>query len=186
MKPGLLSRAKVFKVILAQLLIALALVVGWKIYRHYRPAIVPNLSQNADDATVREFKNSNDPVSQRSVISAYIDKGDYESAKTTAANLAAKTNDYQDYLQLLVICGVRNVNNKESCIINADNHLKPLVKNMPFLSAYTAAKLLEQDGHNADAVIFYQRAYDVYAPETGAQGMLTQDQLKTHIDELRK
>lgn len=166
--------------------LAVSVIVGVIYYRNHRPSVSQNLSENADDATIRQLKKSNNIIDKRSVISAYMGKGDYEAALNLAQTVASLTNTYQDYMTVLSICSIRQVNNKDACIKKVASQLKPLIGSMPFNSAYSAGAYLEKNDYKKDAVDFYKRAYDVYSPDPQAENMMSQEQLNNRINELLK
>jgi tetratricopeptide (TPR) repeat protein len=157
------------------------------IYHHHQQAQkdASNIA-NADSLIIGRFKNSKDVSDKRALISAYTEQGDYDAALPIAKEIAAATRTYQDYMAVLSICGLNDVKGKQECLSQVDASLKPLVGKMPFSSAYAAGVILEKNGIKKDAAVFYQRALDTYAPDPKAQNMMTKEQLKAKIDELRK
>lgn len=123
---------------------------------------------------------------QRSLASAYLAAGKYTDAEQTMKDIAAKTNSSTDYLGLLNICTVRSVPDKNSCVNDAVAKLKPQIDKLSFLQVYSIASQLDEGGFGKDAVVFYQRAYDIYDPARADQYMKTKDQIKQRIDELSK
>jgi len=182
---GMTVRSTVKKIISVLIAVVILLLVVL-VYRHYHknPLASPNL--DATDLQIQTFKNSNNVDDMRVVLSSYEAKNDYRTALPLAQKIADKTKTYQDYLAVLNICTRQNVPNKSGCINDMVSKLKPLIGQIPFSSAYAAGVLLEKSGNGKLAVDFYQRAYDVYAPDPKAENMMSKDQLKAKIDELRK
>ncbi|MBX4197089.1 hypothetical protein KW801_00850 [Candidatus Saccharibacteria bacterium] len=143
-------------------------------------------SPTADDADIKAFKNSQNINDKKVLISAYEDKKDYAKALTIAKDVADKSRTYQDYMTVLSICALYDVPDKQSCLSQTAANLKPLLSSMPFSSAYAAGALLEKNNLKKQAADFYQRAYDTYSPDPNAENMMSKEQLKNHIDELRK
>jgi hypothetical protein len=175
------------KKIITILIVVMALAVALLVYRHHKdknPLATPNL--DATELQIQTFKNSSNVDDMRVVVSAYENKNDYKDALPLAQKVADKTKTYQDYMAVLDICTRQSVPDKSGCINDTVNKLKPLLSKMPFSSAYAAGVLLERSGNGKLAVDFYQRAYAVYAPDPKAENMMSKDQLKAKVDELRK
>jgi len=167
-------------------LILFVIVLAKLAYNHYHPAEHISSSPNVNDSIIGDYKNSKDINDQRSVISAYLAKGDYNSAESAAKAVANSTDEAQDYMALITICGLHNVTDKNACLNSAIDSLKPKLKKLSFTSAYGAGGIMEKNNRKKDAVMFYQRAYDAYDPNAGGDGTMTKEQLKAHIDELSK
>jgi tetratricopeptide (TPR) repeat protein len=132
------------------------------------------------------LNKSNTVDSKRSLASAYLAAGNYQAAEQTMKDIAAQTKDRNDYLGLLNICSVRNVPDKQACIDDAVANIKPQIDKLSFFQVYSAASELDNAGFKKDAVVFYQRAYDIYDPARVDQYTKTRDQIKQKIDELSK
>jgi len=166
----------------------IVLVIGGAlIYRHFHANhIVIATEQNINDLQIQRYQNSKDTNDKRVLISAYENKGDYQAAHDLAMGVAQQTKTLQDYMAVLNICALHNVANKSSCINDIATTLEPLIPQMTFTTAYSAGILLEKNNHKKDAAAFYQRAYDTYTFDPKAENLMSQGQLKAHIDELRK
>ena len=182
---NLISRIKKILPALVALIVLLLIFFG---YRHFHnsKSKLSNPNLNANDLQIETFKNSTNVGDMRVVLSAYEGKNDYKTALPLAEKIADQTKSYQDYMAVLNICALHDVSDKSGCITDVVNKLKPLIGQMPFGSAYAAGVLIEKSGNGKLAVDFYQRAYDTYAPDPKAENMLTKEQLKTKIDDLRK
>jgi hypothetical protein len=80
---------------------------------------------------------------------------------------------------------MHDVPNKNSCISDTVSKLKPLIQQLAFPDAYGAGGMLEKANYKKDAADFYQRAYNVYDGTAQGDNLMTKDQLKKHINELR-
>jgi hypothetical protein len=169
----------VLRKILAPLTTAViaALIVGG-LYLHFHKKPHKSTDVNANTSIIDQLNKSNTVDSKRSLASAYLAAGNYQAAEQTMKDIAAQTKDRNDYLGLLNICSVRNVPDKQACIDDAVANIKPQID--------SAASELDNAGFKKDAVVFYQRAYDIYDPARVDQYTKTRDQIKQKIDELSK
>jgi hypothetical protein len=173
------------KAVYALLVIALVLIAIFVYHMHSQNNQASN-AIDANDLQIQTYKKSKNVDDMRVVLSAYEGKGDYESALPLAQKIAGQTKTTDDYMAVLNICAQQNISGKDSCLKDVVGQLKPKITSMTFNSSYAAGALLEKNGYKKDAADFYQRAYDVYAPDPKAENMMSQVQLKAHIDELRK
>jgi hypothetical protein len=180
LKPNSLRGRSAIAFLLVALIIVGAAFYLW--HRHNQQKLVA--VANANDKIISESIKSNKPDDKRTVLSAYVAEDNYEAAAPIARALAAQTKTYQDYLAALSICGLHDVSNQQDCITEVIDGAKPQISSIPFQGAYTAGAILEKNNFKKDAKVFYQRAYDIYAPDPNAQNMMTKDQLKAHIDAL--
>jgi hypothetical protein len=130
---------------------------------------------------INYLKNSQNLDDIRNVKLQYLSAGDYNNALDTAKKIASKTQDPQDYLEVLRISSVYSVNSKEAEISSAVVALKPKVNSLTFRQSYAAGNNLEYAKHNKDAAFFYQHAYDTYDETQKDPYTMSKTELKSHI-----
>ncbi len=138
----------------------------------------------ASDSAIESYKNSNDTEDLRSLSSVYVGANKYPEAVEVARKVALKTGEVMDYMTLLNICAIYNVPTKQACLEEVAAKLKPQLGKLSFYNAYTAGRLYDKSGDTKNAVIFYQRAYDVYDVNRADEYIKTKEELKKRIDEL--
>jgi len=164
------------------LILLLVVVVGLKVFHKVhktQPSVV-----NANTSIEKLLKNSKTIQNKRDLASVYLAEQNYEAAEKTMKSVAGQTGSVNDYMTLINICAVHNVPDKQACVDNAVSHIRPEITSLPFNAVYALGSELDEAGFKKDAVIFYQRAYDIYDPTQADAYTKTKDQIKQRIGQL--
>jgi tetratricopeptide (TPR) repeat protein len=146
---------------------------------------VADVNQAAND-NIKMFKNSQKPEDQAALINAYLNTQQYDKARDALLSIAKKSGKGSDYVAVIRVCSVYKVSNKSECISSAQEQLAKQVSNLSFTQAYTAGTSLEDANFKKEAIIYFQRALDVYPSTTPDEYIDSKDKLKDHINELQK
>jgi hypothetical protein len=85
---------------------------------------------------------------------------------------------------LLTICAVNNVPDKQNCIDRTVAKIIPQLNSLSFYQVYVTGSMLDEAKDKKNALIFYQRAYNIYDASKADLYTMTKDQLKQRIDVL--
>lgn len=138
------------------------------------------------DKKIAAYEKSSSLVDKRLLLSQYLNKEDYNSAKKVSLAIADDTKTSDDYLEVLRICALYDVSGKEACVEDATSKLKPFIDELSFRAAYTTGSLLEKTNTKKESVVFYQRALSAYDDSQADEYTMSKDELKKHIDEITK
>lgn len=166
--------------------LALIVIIAIGFYYHHRNNATQkaHIDQDANVSLINMLKDSKSLDDKRSISSAYLANSDYAKAEAVTKEVAQQSNEVSDYLGLLNICTTGAVPDKQNCVDFAISKIKPHIEKLSFTQVYSAGSELDKSGFKKDAVIFYQRAYDIYDPARTDAYTKTKDQIKQRIAEL--
>lgn len=133
------------------------------------------------------FKSqTNTPEGKRLYINHLEGDGRYEEAKKVAEELVNETKSSSDAMLLMNICNKYIKDGKEQCVMLAQKIISEDVSQLGFFQAYSSAEVFEKNGNKAGAKKLYERAYEVYPPQSqiGELPIKSKEDLKKHIDSL--
>lgn len=136
----------------------------------------------------RAKAESNTPEGKRVYINQLEGQKKYEEAKKVAEALVEQTKKASDATILLNICRQYITNGKAECIAKAETAIAADTASLTFFEAYGSAEIFEKNGNKTAAANLYQRAYDVYPPQSQISELpiKSKEDLKKHIETLRQ
>lgn len=166
------------------LLVVIVILVAGLYMWHHKNQTKDQSSVDANTVLITNLSKSNSLDDKRNLVSAYIAAGNYSLAESTLKDIASKSGDVKDYLGLINICTVRKVADKQQCVDEAISKIKPKINTLSFFEVYSVASELDDAGMGKSAVVFYQRAYDIYDPSRADAYTKSKEQIKQRIAEL--
>jgi tetratricopeptide (TPR) repeat protein len=171
--------------LLALVLIVMLAIGGVKFYKdRHKPKQTFPPSPSAVDESIKSLQSSTELGDKRNLAGDYTQKGDYNQAEEILNSVAHQTNDLKDWVGLINLCSQYNVTGKQNCLSTAAAKVKPQLSNLSFYEAYSIGSMLDQGNDKKDAIVFYQKAYDIYDPAAADIYTKTKDQIKQRIDQL--
>ena len=164
---------------------AILVFAGWFIEHKRNNTInkyVP--AANAVDANINSLKSSKDINDRRVLVSDYVASGNYDKAEELARSVAADTKDTKDYITLITVCANHPVSDKQQCLDDGVTQVKPKLNELSFFETYVIASMLDDAKDGKNALIFYQRAYQIYDSTKADQYTMTKDQIGQRIKAL--